>query len=70
MSDDIFGDPPIPPNDTAAWTRIHEGLHDYCARPGRTIFFEIAEDAGVPPGVVRLVMPATGRIVGEIRNLP
>ena len=71
MPDDIFGEPPIPPNATAAWRRIHDGLHDYyCARVGQTIFFEVGEDADVPPGVVRLVMPATGRIVGEIRNLP
>lgn len=48
MPDDIFGDPPIPPNDTAAWDRIHEGLHDYCARrPGE---IKSVEDAGIPPG--------------------
>ena len=43
MPDDIFGEPPIPPNDAAAWDRIHEGLHDYCARQSSEI--KSVEDA-------------------------
>lgn len=32
MDADESATPPLP-NDTAAWQRIHDGLHDYCVEP-------------------------------------